>query len=151
MRTILQRVSRASVTVEQEIVGTINKGLLVFLGVGKEDNHSDCEWLTRRITQLRIFDDESGRMNRSLLDAEGEALVISQFTLYGSLKKGNRPSFNNAAPPDQAEAMYEVFVRELSNALAKPVPTGRFGAAMQIEAHHDGPVTLILDTKERGF
>ena len=151
MRAVLQRVSRASVTVEKAIAGEIDRGLLVFLGVGKEDNDTDIDWLVRRITQLRIFEDTAGRMNQSLIDSGGTALVISQFTLYGNLKKGNRPSFNCAALPEQALATYEAFIRELSVALGKPVPTGRFGADMQIEAHHEGPVTLIIDTKERDF
>ena len=151
MRAVLQRVSHAMVTVETEITGEINQGLLIFLGVGKEDTETDREWLIRRIIQLRIFEDADGRMNQSLLDVGGAALVISQFTLYGSLKKGNRPSFNRAALPDQALAIYEGFVNELSNALGKPVSTGRFGADMQIEANHAGPVTLVIDTKERDF
>jgi len=107
--------------------------------------------LVGRIVKLRIFEDEPGRMNCSLLDIAGEAMVISQFTLFGSLKKGNRPSFNRAALPDQAVPLYEQFVHELSVALGKPVPTGCFGEQMDIEAHNDGPVTLIVDTKERGF
>lgn len=151
MRAVLQRVSHAMVTVETEITGEINQGLLIFLGVGKEDTETDSEWLIRRIIQLRIFEDTDGRMNQSLLDVGGAALVISQFTLYGSLKKGNRPSFNRAALPDQALVIYERFVSELSNALGKSVSTGRFGADMQIEANHAGPVTLVIDTKERDF
>lgn len=151
MRAVIQRVSSASVTVNEEMAGKICHGLLIFLGIGKNDTDADSEWLIRRIVQLRIFEDADGCMNHSLTDVEGAALVISQFTLYASLKKGNRPSFNRAALPDEAIAVYEKFVRDLSDALNKPVPTGRFGANMQIEAHHDGPVTLIVDTKERDF
>ena len=151
MRAVLQRVSNAKVTVEKTVTGKIDKGIMIFLGIGKEDNNADSEWLIRRIAQLRIFEDTNGRMNQSLMDAGGAALVISQFTLYGSLKKGNRPSFNRAALPDRALATYETFVCKLSTTLGKPVATGRFGADMQIEAHHEGPVTLIIDTKERDF
>jgi D-tyrosyl-tRNA(Tyr) deacylase len=151
MRAVIQRVSQASVTVEGTTVGQINAGVLVFLGVGKEDSAEDVTWLVRRIVKLRIFEDEPGRMNHSLLDIEGEAMVISQFTLFGSLKKGNRPSFNRAALPEQAVPLYGQFVQELSAALGKPVPTGCFGEHMDIEAHNDGPVTLVVDTKERDF
>lgn len=151
MRTVLQRVSRASVAVEGEIIGQIQRGLLVFLGVGKDDVDADSEWLVRRITQLRIFEDNQGCMNQSVMDAGGTALVISQFTVYASLKKGNRPSFNRAALPNRALEIYEKFVYDLSTAFGRPVPTGRFGANMQIEAHHDGPVTLVIDTRDRDF
>ena len=151
MRAVIQRVSQASVVVKGTTVGRIRAGVLVFLGVGKEDSAEDVAWLVARIVKLRIFEDEPGRMNHSLLDIEGEALVISQFTLFGSLKKGNRPSFNRAALPEQAVPLYEQFVHELSDALGKPVPTGCFGEQMDIEAHNDGPVTLIVDSKERGF
>lgn len=151
MRAVLQRVSRASVTVESEITGKIDEGLLIFLGVGKDDEAADSEWLVRRVTQVRIFEDVDGAMNQSLMDIKGSALVISQFTLYGSLRKGNRPSFNRAAPPVQALAIYEKFVDDLSIVLGRTVPTGRFGTDMQIEVHHTGPVTLIVDTKERDF
>ena len=151
MRAVLQRVSRASVIVEGDVTGQIGQGLLIFLGVGKGDNPTDSGWLIGRILKLRVFEDGEGFMNQSLTDIDGAALVVSQFTLYGSLKKGNRPSFNRAAPPDQALEIYEAFVSELSTALGKPVPTGRFGADMQIEAHNDGPVTLVIDTRERDF
>ena len=151
MRAVIQRVSRASVVVNQQTTGSIAAGVLIFLGVGREDGAEDVAWLVGRITKLRIFEDGVGRMQRSLLDTGGEALVISQFTLYGSLKKGNRPSFNRAALPDQAVPLYEQFVAELSAALGQPVPTGCFGAHMDIEAHNDGPVTLVVDSKERDF
>lgn len=151
MRAVIQRVSKASVVVNMATVGEIGAGLLVFLGVGKNDCAEDIEWLVERIIKLRIFECATGRMDDSLLDIKGQALVISQYTLYGSLKKGNRPSFNRAAPPAQAVLLYEEFVGQLSAALGKPVPTGCFGEQMDIEAHNDGPVTLVIDTKERTF
>lgn len=151
MRAVIQRVSRASVMVNQETTGSIAGGMLIFLGVGQDDGVEDVAWLVGRITKLRIFEDGQGRMHHSLLDIGGAALVISQFTLFGSLKKGNRPSFNRAALPEQAVPLYERFVDELSAALGKPVPTGCFGAHMDIEAHNDGPVTLVVDSKERDF
>ncbi|KRP36552.1 MAG: D-tyrosyl-tRNA(Tyr) deacylase [Opitutaceae bacterium BACL24 MAG-120322-bin51] len=151
MRAVIQRVSQASVVVSQNTTGSIEAGVLIFLGVGQADCAEDVEWLVGRIAKLRVFDDEAGRMNRSLIDIGGDALVISQFTLFGSLKKGNRPSFNRAALPERAVPLYEQFVRELSTTLGKEVPTGCFGEHMQIEAHHDGPVTLVIDTKARDF
>ena len=151
MRAVIQRVSRASVVVNDTTMGEIDAGVLVFLGVGQTDSAADIKWLVGRITKLRIFEDGLGRMNYSLIDVGGEALVISQFTLFGSLRKGNRPSFNRAALPEQAVPLYEQFVHELSAALGKPVPTGCFGEQMDIEAHNDGPVTLVVDTKERDF
>ncbi|MDG1242095.1 MAG: D-aminoacyl-tRNA deacylase [Opitutae bacterium] len=151
MRTVIQRVSRASVVVNDATIGAINAGVLIFLGVGESDSAEDVEWLIGRIAKLRIFEDETGRMNRSLLEVGGEALVISQFTLFGRLNKGNRPSFNRAASSDLAVPLYEQFVRDLSTILGKEVPTGCFGELMQIEAHNDGPVTLVIDTKERDF
>ena len=151
MRAVIQRVSRAAVVVEQQTVGSIAAGVLIFLGVGPQDDGEDVAWLVGRISKLRIFEDDAGRMNRSLIDIGGTALVISQFTLFGSLKKGNRPSYNRAALPDQAVPLYQQFVAELSAALGQPVPTGCFGAHMDIEAHNDGPVTLVVDTKQRDF
>lgn len=137
--------------VNDATIGAINAGVLIFLGVGEADSAEDVKWLVGRITKLRIFEDETGRMNRSLVDVGGEALVISQFTLFGRLNKGNRPSFNRAASADLAVPLYEQFVREFSTTLGKEVPTGCFGEPMQIEAHNDGPVTLVIDTKERDF
>lgn len=137
--------------VNDTTMGAINAGVLIFLGVGQADCAEDVEWLVGRIAKLRVFDDEAGRMNRSLIDIGGDALVISQFTLFGRLNKGNRPSFNRAALPDQAVPLYEQFVRELSTTLGKEVPTGCFGEHMQVEAHNDGPVTLVIDTKVRDF
>lgn len=151
MRAVIQRVSKASVVVNHTTVGAIGAGFLIFLGVGKEDSVADIDWLVGRIAKLRVFESVPGRMDDSLLDIEGDALVISQFTLYGSLKKGNRPSFNRAALPETAVPLYEQFVDKLSAVLGRPVPTGCFGEQMDIEAQNDGPVTLVIDTKERDF
>ena len=151
MRAVIQRVARASVDTGGERVGAIGRGVLIFLGVGKDDTEADGEWLVRRILKLRIFDDADGRMNLSLEAVGGEALVVSQFTLFGTLKKGNRPSFNRAAPPETAVPLYENFAARLGEALGRPVPTGRFGEPMAVEAHNDGPVTLVVDTRERDF
>lgn len=151
MRLVIQRVSKAEVSVGDESVGQINKGVLLFLGVGREDAEADADWLVTRIVRLRLFESAPGRMDLALPDVGGEAMVISQFTLYGSLKKGNRPSFNRAASPEDAKRLYGYFVKQLSQALERPVPTGEFGADMQIEAHNDGPVTLIVDSKVRDF
>jgi D-tyrosyl-tRNA(Tyr) deacylase len=151
MRAVIQRVSSAKVAVASEVVGEIGVGVLIFLGVGREDGEADADWLVGRIVKLRIFESEPGRMNESLLDISGQALVISQFTLFGSLKKGNRPSFNRAALPERAVPLYEYFVSQLSTALGSQVATGVFGAHMDIVAHNDGPVTLVVDTRERDF
>ena len=151
MRIVLQRVSRASVAVEGVERSAIGRGLLIFLGVGQGDGADDLAWLVRKIPQIRCFEDEDGRMNRSLLDVGGEALVISQFTLFGNLRKGTRPSFNRAALPETAVPLYEQFVEALSAALGKPVGTGSFGAYMAIDAANDGPVTLMLDTRQKDF
>jgi len=151
MRAVIQRVSSARVSVGGKVVGQIGQGLLVFLGVGKEDSESDAEWLVGRLVKLRIFESEPGRMNESVLDVSGDALVISQFTLFGSLKKGNRPSFNRAALPEQAVPLYEYFVAQLTVALGREVPTGRFGQHMDVDAQNDGPVTLVVDSKAREF
>tara|TARA_B100001971_G_scaffold210312_1_gene235554 strand:- start:27691 stop:28179 length:489 start_codon:yes stop_codon:yes gene_type:complete len=152
MRAVIQRVSSANVAVAGDVVGEIGQGVLVFLGVGQEDSEADADWLIKRIVKLRIFESEpGGRMDLSLRGIGGEALVISQFTLFGSLRKGNRPSFNRAAHPQQAVPLYEYFVERLSQTLGQRVPTGVFGERMHIEAHNDGPVTLVVDTKERDF
>ena len=151
MRAVIQRVSEASVSVDGEKVGAIGGGVLVFLGVGQGDAVDDMDWLIGRITKLRIWEDKNGRMNQSLLDIDGQALVVSQFTLYGNLKKGNRPSFNRAALPDEAIPLYEEFVARLAGVIGKSVPTGRFGSHMDISAENDGPVTLVLDTRQKDF
>ena len=151
MRAVIQRVARASVEIGGERVGAIERGVVIFLGVGKDDTDDDIDWLVRRILKLRIFDDAEGRMNLSLEAVAGGALVISQFTLFGTLKKGNRPSFNRAAPPETAVPLYERFAKRLEDALGRSVPTGRFAEPMAVEAHNDGPVTLVVDTRERDF
>jgi len=151
MRAVIQRVKEASVAVEGKIVGAIGVGLLVFVGIESTDGDEDLAWLANKLPALRVFEDEEGRMNRSLVEASGGILLISQFTLFGNLRKGTRPSFNRAAAPEFAREFYERFLRALEVALGKPVPTGIFGAMMDIRAAHDGPVTLMLDTKQREF
>jgi len=151
MRAVIQRVSSAQVSVDGAVVGAIGSGLLIFLGVGRADSEQDADWLVARVTKLRVFERERGRMDAALPDIDGEALVISQFTLFGSLKKGNRPSFNRAALPEQAVPLYEYFVAQLTSALGREVPTGRFGEHMDIDAQNDGPVTLVVDSKARDF
>lgn len=149
MRAVIQRVSRASVSIEGHVKSAIGNGYLILLGVEAEDTQSDVEWLARKVAALRVFDDEAGVMNRSILDVGGEALVVSQFTLFASYKKGNRPSWFRAAPHNISVPLYEAFCRELSTLLGKPVGTGEFGADMQVEIVNDGPVTICMDTKNR--
>lgn len=149
MRAILQRVSSASVTIDGQVNSQIGRGLLVLLGVAQGDTAEDGEWLAQKIAKLRIFPDDAGQMNRSVADVGGGILVVSQFTLFASTRKGTRPSFNAAAPPDLAEKLYDDFVRQMSAALGRPVATGRFAAEMQVALVNDGPVTLIVDTKTR--
>ena len=144
MKAVLQRVSRASVSVEGEIVGTIGPGLCVLLGVSRSDGAEEASRLAGKVARLRIFEDENGRFDRSLIDVGGGALVVSQFTLLGDTAKGNRPSFTDAAPPDRAAPLYEAFCGEL-RALAVPVATGRFGTRMAVELVNDGPVTIVLE------
>ena len=151
MRAVIQRVSKATVRVNDVTTGTIGMGLLVFLGVEKGDTTEDIEWLAAKIPSLRVFEDDGGRMNQSVLDIDGDILVISQFTLFGNMRKGTRPSFNHAANPEKGKSDYESFVDCLSKYMGKPVPTGNFGSHMHVEAHNDGPVTLILDTKNKRF
>ena len=151
MRAVIQRVSEASVTIDGEIKGAIGRGLLVFLGIESEDGPEDLAWLSGKIPQIRLFPDEAGKMNLAITEIDGEILLISQFTLFGNLRKGSRPSFNRAAPPEMAVPVYEEFVGALSNALGKPVVTGEFGAMMKIQAVNDGPVTLFIDTKNKKF
>jgi D-aminoacyl-tRNA deacylase len=145
MVALVQRVSEASVEVEGETVGAVGPGLVVLLGVHTSDTEREAAWLARKCANLRIFPDDEGRMNRSLLDVFGDALVISQFTLYGDASRGNRPSFSSSAPPEQAERLYERFVGLLSNELGRPVPTGVFGAMMNVRLVNDGPVTLWVE------
>jgi len=149
MRAILQRVSSASVTIDGRINGQIGPGLLVLLGIAPEDTAEDGEWLVQKITKLRIFPDNDGQMNRSVQDMGGSVLVVSQFTLFASTRKGTRPSFNNAAAPQVAEPLYGDFVRRLESVLGRAVATGKFAALMQVSLVNDGPVTLIVDTKTR--
>ncbi|HEA30333.1 MAG TPA: D-tyrosyl-tRNA(Tyr) deacylase [Leeuwenhoekiella sp.] len=149
MRTITQRVSEASVSIEGEIHASIKHGFLILLGVGHNDSEEDIDWLVRKIVGLRVFSDTKGLMNESILDQDGEILVISQFTLFASTKKGNRPSFLNSAKPDQAIPLYEAFTKKLSEMLKKPVKTGVFGADMQVSLINDGPVTITIDTKNK--
>lgn len=149
MRVVIQRVLNASVVIEQKTHANIGKGLMILLGVEENDTIEDITWLTQKIAQLRIFEDENGLMNISVLDMAGEILVVSQFTLYASTKKGNRPSFIRSAKPDIAIPLYEQFVTTLSQFINKPVATGVFGADMQVQLINDGPVTIIIDSKAK--
>jgi len=149
MKTILQRVLEASVTIEEKIVSEIKSGLLILVGIEAEDTLEDVEWLTRKIVNLRIFDDENGVMNNSLLDKNGNIIVVSQFTLHASTKKGNRPSYIKAARPEIAIPLYESFVKQLEKLLNKKIGTGEFGAAMKVALVNDGPVTISIDSKKR--
>lgn len=149
MRAVIQRVSRASVKVDGKIMSEIATGLLVLLGMEDADGEDDIEWLSRKIINLRIFNDEKGVMNRSLLEIDGEVIVVSQFTLHASTKKGNRPSYIKAAKPDMAIPIYEQFVRQIQSDLGKKIGTGVFGADMKVDLLNDGPVTITIDTKQR--
>ena len=148
MRVVLQRVSHASVTVEEKVIGKIQRGFLLLVGVTHDDAIEDMEYLVRKIVQMRIFEDEEGKLNRSIQDISGEILSVSQFTLYADTKKGNRPSFSKAAPGDVAIEMFEQF-NGLLRETGIPVETGQFGADMKVELLNDGPVTILLDTKNR--
>ena len=147
MRAVLTRVNSASVTIEGEVVGKIGKGFLILLGVGPEDTEEHCKYLAQKALGLRIFEDENEKMNLGLDQVGGEVLVVSQFTLYGNCRKGRRPSFTEAAPPDLGNRLYEQFLKECE-ALGFPPQHGQFGASMQVESVNDGPVTLILDTQQ---
>jgi D-tyrosyl-tRNA(Tyr) deacylase len=149
MRAVVQRVSRAEVRVENEVIGSCGAGVMVLLGVHTEDGDTDADWLARKVAEMRIFSDEEGKMNQSLIDIAGEALVVSQFTLHAKTKKGARPSFIHAARPETAIPMYERFVRQLEDHLKRPVATGRFGAMMEVDLINDGPVTITLDTRNK--
>lgn len=149
MRAVIQRVSRASVTIHNTIKGSIGKGLLVLLAVKDADAGEDIEWLSGKIVRLRVFPDEQGVMNRSVVEAGGDILLVSQFTLYASTRKGNRPSYSRSAPPPIAIGLYDAFVQRLSGDLGKAVQTGEFGADMQVELVNDGPVTIIIDSEMR--
>lgn len=149
MRVVIQRVSRASVTVDNEVVSDIGNGLLVLLGIEDEDNEEDIEWLSKKIVNLRIFNDDLGVMNCSVLDVDGNVIVVSQFTLHANTKKGNRPSYIKASKPEVAIPLYENFVRNIEQNLGKKVGTGVFGADMKVDLLNDGPVTIFIDTKHR--
>ena len=149
MRAVIQRVSSASVTIDGAVKSSIGPGLLILLGIGHEDGREDMEWLVKKIAGLRIFDDDAGVMNRSIIDAGGDALVVSQFTLMASTKKGNRPSYIGAAGHELAIPLYEQFCKALSSATGRPVGTGEFGADMKVALVNDGPVTICMDTKRK--
>ena len=151
MRAVVQRVSSASVSIGGTVKSAIGPGLLVLLGVGHEDTQEDLDWLVKKVAGLRIFDDEAGVMNRSVVEVGGEALVVSQFTLMASTKKGNRPSYLGAAGHEKAVPMYEAVCSALSEAIGRPVGTGEFGADMQVALVNDGPVTICMDTKSAGW
>jgi len=149
MRAVLQRVSKASVTVEGKKVSAIEEGILILIGIENEDVQEDIDWLTNKIVNLRIFNDDDGVMNTSLLAIKGDAIVVSQFTLHASTKKGNRPSYIKAARPEVAIPLYEAFIRTLESKMGKKIGTGEFGADMKVELLNDGPVTILIDTKNK--
>lgn len=149
MKIVLQRVSKAEVRVDREIVGAVGKGVMLLLGVQPDDTKEDIDWLVGKVVNMRIFDDENGVMNLSIKDIEGEILVVSQFTLMASTRKGNRPSYIGAARPEIAIPLYEEFKKEISTAISRDVASGVFGADMKCELINDGPVTIIIDSKNR--
>ena len=149
MKAVIQRVTEASVTINSKVKSAIGVGLLVLLGIETADSSEDIEWLTGKIARLRVFDDENGVMNKSVLDVNGDVLVVSQFTLHASTKKGNRPSYIKSARPEIAIPFYEEFVKSLEEELNKPVGTGAFGAMMDVSLTNNGPVTIIIDTKNK--
>ena len=149
MRAVIQRVSEASVTVEGAIIGQIQRGLMVLVGIVNEDDASDIEWLSNKIIHMRIFDDENGVMNKSLIEVGGAILLVSQFTLHAATKKGNRPSYNAAAKPEVSILLYEAMIQQLQKDLGAPIQTGKFGADMKVALINDGPVTIIIDSKNK--
>ena len=149
MRAVIQRVSEASVVVEYEKVANIQQGLLVLLGIENEDTKEDADWLANKISALRIFSDSEGKMNNSILDVDGDVIVVSQFTLHAKTKKGNRPSYIKSARPEQAIPLYDQFKKELSEVIGKQVQSGEFGADMKVSLVNDGPVTIIIDSKNK--
>lgn len=149
MRAVIQRVTSASVAIDEQVRSEIGPGLLVLIGIEEADDESDIEWLTNKIVQLRIFDDKEGVMNLSVMDVGGNILVVSQFTLHAKTKKGNRPSYIKAARPEIAIPLYNRFVERLAQLMGKEIPTGEFGAMMKVSLVNDGPVTIIIDTKEK--
>lgn len=151
MRAVIQRVSKSSVTINGDMVASIGRGMLILLGIVDEDTENDIKWLSNKIVNLRIFNDEKGVMNNSLKDIEGEAIVVSQFTLHANSRKGNRPSYIKAAKPEIAIPLYEAFLTQFELDLGKKVQTGEFGADMKVELLNDGPVTIIMDTKDKNL
>jgi D-tyrosyl-tRNA(Tyr) deacylase len=149
MKAVIQRVSKASVTIDTKTKSSISSGLLILLGIEESDTQEDIDWLCSKIVKLRIFDDENGVMNLSVMEISGEILVVSQFTLHASTKKGNRPSYIKAAKPDRAVPLYENFIKQMEEETDKPVHSGEFGAMMEIALVNDGPVTIIIDTKNK--
>lgn len=149
MRIVIQRVSEASVSIKDTMKSAIQQGFLILLGIGEDDNEDDIEWLVKKVVNLRVFDDEQGVMNKSILDINGEILVVSQFTLMASYKKGNRPSYIHAAKHEISIPLYQLFCKRLSAQLGKEVGTGEFGADMQVKLVNDGPVTICMDTKNK--
>ncbi|EKY05849.1 MULTISPECIES: D-aminoacyl-tRNA deacylase [Capnocytophaga] len=149
MRTVIQKVTQASVVIENQIVASINKGLLVLVGIEDTDNNDDIAWLSAKIVNLRVFEDDKGVMNLSVKDVDGQVLIVSQFTLHAATKKGNRPSYIRAARPEVAIPIYEAFIKQVETLLGKKVPTGQFGAMMQVNLSNDGPVTILIDTKNK--
>ena len=149
MRIVLQRVQHASVTIDNQVHSSIGQGYLILLGVCEEDTNEDVDWLVRKVIGLRVFDDDNHVMNRDIMDVQGEILVISQFTLFASYKKGNRPSWFRAGSHEHSIPLYEAFCKKLSDAMGKPVGTGEFGADMKVELLNDGPVTICMDTKNK--
>jgi D-tyrosyl-tRNA(Tyr) deacylase len=149
MRVLIQRVKEASVTVDNEVISLIHNGLLIFIGITEDDDREDILWLTKKIANIRLFDDENGVMNRSVIDAGGDILAVSQFTLMASTKKGNRPSYIKAAKPDISIPLYEEFCSEMEIAVNKPIQRGVFGADMKVRLLNDGPVTIFIDSKNK--
>lgn len=149
MRAVIQKVSFASITINRDHIKKMGPGLVILLGIEESDGQSDIEWLSGKISRLRVFDDEQGIMNLSILDVDGDIMIVSQFTLHASTKKGNRPSYIKAASPETAIPLYNTFIEQMQQELGKPVVTGEFGAYMQLNLNNDGPVTISIDTKNR--
>ena len=149
MRIVIQRVSRASVTIDNELKSKIGRGFMILLGIEEADTREDADWLCRKVSKLRVFDDEEGVMNKSIMDVGGDVLVVSQFTLHASYKKGNRPSYIHAAGHETAVPLYEYFCQRMQEETGKDIGTGEFGADMQVELVNDGPVTICMDTKNK--
>lgn len=149
MRVVIQKVTQASVSIENQTVASIDKGLLVLVGIEDGDTNEDIAWLSSKIVNLRVFDDDNGVMNLSVKEVDGEVFIVSQFTLHASTKKGNRPSYIKAARPEVAIPIYEAFIKQVETLLGKRVPTGQFGAMMQVSLCNDGPVTILIDTKNK--